>query len=130
VAGHLSVRGSMRGTLGEGSFTGGPNLERKGRHIWASLLDQEAFQYLEALGMGISPYGGSSTRDLMSGMKWALGWSVSLYGSSAKGSWRGGSPAGDPEGYAGKALETGISSRRGSISGNLEEGSSTGSLES
>jgi hypothetical protein len=43
VVGHFSVRGSMRGTLGEGSFTEGPDLERKERHIWASLLDTEAF---------------------------------------------------------------------------------------
>jgi hypothetical protein len=43
-----------------------------------------------------------------------------------KGTWREGSLAGDPEGYVGKALETGISFHRGPILGNLEEGSSTG----
>jgi hypothetical protein len=37
----------------------------------------------------------------------------------------GGSPAGDPEGYTGKALETGISFHRGPVSGNLGEGSFT-----
>jgi hypothetical protein len=42
----------------------------------------------------------------------------------------GGPLAGDPEGYLGKVLETGISFHRGSALGNLEEGSSTGDFES
>ena len=55
---------------------------------------------------------------------WRCG--VSLRGSPVKGTWREGFLAGDPEGYAGKALETGISFHRGPILGNLEEGSSSG----
>ena len=43
-----------------------------------------------------------------------------------KGTWREGSLAGDPERCVEKALETSISFHRGSILGNLEEGSSTG----
>ena len=54
------------------------------------------------------------------------GWSISLCGSSVKGTWSGGSLAGDPEGFAEKALETCISSHRGPTLGNLGEGSSTG----
>jgi hypothetical protein len=42
-----------------------------------------------------------------------------------KGTWSGGSFAGDPEGYVEQALETGIFSHRGPTLGNLEEGSST-----
>jgi hypothetical protein len=42
----------------------------------------------------------------MSGMKWALGWS-SLW-ELCEGILERVSPAGDPEGYAGKALEMGI----------------------
>jgi len=40
--------------------------------------------------------------------------SVSLYGRSVRGTWRGGSFTGDPEGYVKKAPETGISLHRGS----------------
>ena len=43
-----------------------------------------------------------------------------------KGTWSGSSLAGDPEGFAEKALETGISSHRSPTLGNLGEGSSTG----
>jgi len=46
-----------------------------------------------------------------------------------KGTWNGGSLAGDPEGYVEKALETGISSHSGPTLGNLGEGSSTGDFE-
>jgi len=49
---------------------------------------------------------GSSTRDFEIWVKRALAVeSVSLFGSSVKGTWRGGSLAGDPEGYVEKALE-------------------------
>ena len=44
-------------------------------------------------------------------------WSVSLCGSSMKGTWREGSLAGDPEGYVEKALETGISFHKGPVWG-------------
>jgi len=44
-------------------------------------------------------------------------WSLSLCGSSVKGTWKGGSLAGDPEGYVEKALETGISFHMGPIWG-------------
>jgi hypothetical protein len=40
-------------------------------------------------------------------------WSVSLCGSSVKGTWRKGSLAGDPGGYVEKALEMGISFHMG-----------------
>jgi hypothetical protein len=46
-----------------------------------------------------------------------------------KGTWGGGSLAGDPEGFVEKTLETGISSHRGPTLGNLGEGSSAGGLE-
>jgi len=36
-------------------------------------------------------------------------WSISHYGSSVRGTWRGGSFAGGPEGYERKALGMGIS---------------------
>jgi hypothetical protein len=39
--------------------------------------------------------------------------SLSLCGSSVKGTWRGGSLAGNPEGYLEKDLEKGISFHRG-----------------
>ena len=55
---------------------------------------------------------------------WRCG--VSLCGSSVKGTCREGFLAGDPEGYVGKALETGISFHRGPVLGNLEEDSSSG----
>jgi len=41
--------------------------------------------------------------------------SVSLCGSSVKGTWKEGSLAGDPEGYLEKVLETGISVYRDSV---------------
>jgi hypothetical protein len=59
----------------------------------------------------------------------SLSLSLSLCGSSAKGTWREGSLAGDPEGYVAKALETGIPFHRGPVWGNLEEGSSIGDFE-
>ena len=46
-----------------------------------------------------------------------------------KGTWSGGSLAGDPEGFVEKPLETDISSHRGSTLRNLGEGSSTGDFE-
>jgi hypothetical protein len=50
--------------------------------------------------------------------------SLSLYGSSVKGTWREGSLAGDPEGEVEKALEIGISFHGGPFmsEGNLESG--------
>jgi len=78
--------------------------------------------------MGISPHGGSdgqpgvgsSTGDFEIWLKGALGveclsLSLSLCGSSVKGTWREGSLARNPEGYVEKALETGISLHRGPI---------------
>ena len=76
----------------------------------------------KVLGMGISLHGGSvgqpgmgsSTGDFEIWLKGALKVesSLSVCGSSVKGTWRDGSLAGDPEGYVEKALETGISSHR------------------
>jgi hypothetical protein len=70
--------------------------------------------------MGIFSHGGSvgqpgvcsSTGDFEVWLGGALGWSLSLCGSSVKGTWREGSLAGDPDGYVEKALETGISFHR------------------
>ena len=45
------------------------------------------------------------------------GGGVYLCGSSMKGTWREGSLVGDPEGYAEKALETGISFHRDPVWG-------------
>jgi hypothetical protein len=49
--------------------------------------------------------------------KYLWRWSVSLCGSSVKGTWREGSLAGDPEEYLEKALEAGIAFHRGSVWG-------------
>jgi hypothetical protein len=46
-------------------------------------------------------------------LKGLWSWSVSLCGSSGKGTWREGYLAGEPEGYEEKALHTGISFHRG-----------------
>jgi hypothetical protein len=46
-----------------------------------------------------------------------------------KGTRREGSLAGGPERHVERALETGISFHRGSVLGNLEEGSSTGDFK-
>jgi len=45
-----------------------------------------------------------------------------------KGTWREGSLAGDPEGYVGKALETGISFLRGSVLGTWRRARLPGTL--
>jgi hypothetical protein len=50
---------------------------------------------------------------LRDGWKGFWRWSISLYGSPMKGNWRQGSVAGDPGGYVEKALERGISFRKG-----------------
>jgi len=55
--------------------------------------------------------------NLRYGCKGLWRWSVSVCGSSVKGTWREDSLAGDPEGYVGKALEMGISFCRGPIWG-------------
>ena len=71
--------------------------------------------------MGIPLYGGSvgqpgvgsSTRDFEIWLNRALELkSLSLCGSSVKGTWREGFLAGDPEEYIKKTLETGISFQR------------------
>jgi hypothetical protein len=46
-----------------------------------------------------------------------------------KGTWSGGSLAGDREGFVEKALKTGFSSHRGPTLGNLGEGSFAGDFE-
>ena len=51
------------------------------------------------------------------GWKGLWRWSVSLCGSSVKGTWKEGSLPVDPEGYVQKALETGISFHRGPVRG-------------
>ena len=62
---------------------------------------------------------GSSTGDFETWLKGALEveLSLSLCGSSVKGTWREGSLAGDPEGYVEEALEMGISFHRGPVWG-------------
>jgi hypothetical protein len=99
--------GDVRGTWRWGSFAvGREGYERK------------------AMGMGITLHGGSvgqpgvglSTGHLGRWLKGALEVeSLTLCGSSVKGSWREGSLAGDPEGHVEKDLETGFSSNRGPI---------------
>ena len=49
------------------------------------------------------------------GVSLSLSLSLSFSGSSVKGTWREGSLAGDPEGYAEKALEMGSSFHRGPV---------------
>jgi hypothetical protein len=49
------------------------------------------------------------------GSRGGVSLSLSLYGSSVKGTCREGSLAGDPEGYVKKALEMGISFHRGLV---------------
>jgi len=89
---------------------------------WASLLIGAQLGILEWAHL---------TGTLRYGWKGLKGWSVSLCGSSVKGTWREGSLAGDPEGYAEKSLETGISFhggpvwgtwRRAHLPGNLKDG--------
>ena len=88
-----------------------------------SFRDSEGYERM-TLWMGIPLYGGSvgqpgvgsPTEHFEVWLKGALEVG-SLCGSSVKGTWRGGSLAGDPEGYVEKALETGISFHRGPIWG-------------
>jgi hypothetical protein len=69
---------------------------------------------------------GSSTEDFE---RWLKGvWSISLYGSSVKGTWKEGSLVGDPEGLVEKALETGTCCYRGPT-GKPGRGSSTRDFE-
>ena len=89
--GHLSI-GAPLGNLERGSFT--RDFERwmrwgpiAGTGEWGS-IDWELWEFVEG-GLWI--------------------WSISLYGSSVRGTWRGGSFVGGPKGYEGKALGTGIS---------------------
>jgi hypothetical protein len=56
------------------------------------------------------------------------GVSLSLCGSSVKGTWREGSLAGDHEGYVEKALETGISFHRGLVWGTWRRAHLSGNL--
>ena len=58
------------------------------------------------------------------------GVSLSLCGSSVKGTWRKGSLAGDPEGYVEKALEMGISFHRGPIWGTWRRAHLLGTFQS
>ena len=55
--------------------------------------------------------------------------SLSLCVSSVKGTWREGFHAGDLEGYVEKALETGISFRRGPIWGTWRRAPLLGNLK-
>jgi hypothetical protein len=55
-------------------------------------------------------------------------WSISVYGSSVKGTWMEGSLVGDPEGLVEKALETGTFCYRGPA-GEPGRGSSTKAFE-
>jgi hypothetical protein len=54
--------------------------------------------------------------------------SLSLCGSSVRGTWREGSLAGDPKGYVEKALETGISLHRGPVWGTSRRARLPGTL--
>jgi len=56
------------------------------------------------------------------------GVSLSLCGSSVKGTWRTVSLAGDPEGYVEKALETGICFHRGPVWGTWRRAHLPGTL--
>ena len=62
-------------------------------------------------------------------LKGFWGWSVSLRGSSVKGTWRGGLPPRDPKGYLEKSLGRVSLYIRAPLLGNLEEESSTGDSE-
>ena len=67
-------------------------------------------------------------RTLRYGWKGPWRWSVSLCGSSVKGTWRGGSLAGNPEGCVEKVLETGISFHWGPVWGTWRGARLTGTL--
>jgi len=56
------------------------------------------------------------------------GGGVPLSVGAVKGTWREGSLTGDPEGYVGKALETGISFLRGPVWGTWRRGHLSGTL--
>jgi hypothetical protein len=91
-----------------------------------------------ALRMGISLHEGSvgetgvdsSTRDFEIRLKGALelGVSLSLCGSSVKGTWREGALAGGPEEYVEKALQTGISFHMGPVWGTWRRARPPGTL--
>ena len=77
----------------------------------------------------ITPMGVHSPGTLRHSCKGALEMGyISLYGSSVRVTWRGGSFARDPEGYERKALGMGISLHGGSA-GQPGVGSSTGDFE-
>ena len=86
---------------------------------WASLFMEAQLGNLEwAHLLGTLRYG------------WKGLWrgSVSLCGSSVKGTWREGTLAGDPEGYVEKALKTGISFHRGPVWGTWRRSRLLGTL--
>ena len=95
-----------------------------GALLWGSFaIGPEGYER-KALVTGITLHGGSagqpgvgsSTGDFEVWLKGALeAECVSVCGSSAKGTWREGSLAGDTDGNVEKALETGISFHRGLV---------------
>jgi hypothetical protein len=117
--------GSFLGEPGGGSFSGALKVMKVGSgdgHLHGGSVGQ--------------PGVGARTGNFEIWLKGVLGveslslsLSLSLCGSSVKGTWREGSFAGDPEGRVEKAMETGNSSHRGPNLGNLGEGSSTGNFE-
>jgi hypothetical protein len=135
-------RGPALGNLEEGSSSGDFKMwAERGIWEWGTPLCGSSFREpgvggsffrapegyeRKALGMGISPHGGSvgqprvssSTGDVEIWLKGALGVEhLFLHGSAVKGTWREDSPAGDPDKYVEKALETGISLHRGPVFG-------------
>ena len=109
----LCIRGISMGALlekpGEGAALLGALKVMKGRLWgWASRFMGAQLGKLEWAHL---------PGTLRYGCKGLWRWSVSLCGSSVKGTWREGSLAGDPEGYVEKALEMGVSFCRGPIWG-------------
>jgi hypothetical protein len=93
--------GASLGNVKEGSYSG------------KRVLGQVSLPIGAQLGRG------RSTGNFESQLKGFWLWSISLYESSVRGTWRGDSFAGDPLGYERKALETGIC-LHGAQLGNLE----------
>ena len=94
-------------------------LEREHLSLWELLSGDPEGYGEEGSGDRHHPMGVHSPgirREVVSGL-WKRGISLSLYGSSVRGTWREGSLAGDPDRYVEKALETGISFHRDPVWG-------------
>ena len=131
-----TLRDSFKGSLETGHLSMGALLRELGGGLLAS--GPEVYER-KAVEIGIPLYGGSvgqpgvgsSSGDFEIWLKGALEvgcLSLSLCGSSVKGTWRESSLVGDPEGYVEKALKTGISFHRDPVWGTGRRARLSGTL--